>query len=205
MRTYVRPCQILQQEFSLGTRPHKSRIRTHNYVSTSAENGLAMGGPARLVPAPMMSSVVPRLLPSFLSLAVRTANDGKLMGPVEQGKWFQIPQMRILMQCYIFVSEICTMMGSHFPRQLGLLVLIRTTSCVFKVHICTFSLWKNSRAKTRPAWPLATAMRVVLCTYACITYTHTLTSTSWLLDKAILLALATWNGCTTLKELPSGL
>ena len=39
----------LLQQFSLGTRPHKSR--THSYVSTSAENGLAMAGP---VPAPMI-------------------------------------------------------------------------------------------------------------------------------------------------------
>ena len=32
-------------------RPHK--CRTHNYVSTSAENGPAMAGPAGPVPAPM--------------------------------------------------------------------------------------------------------------------------------------------------------
>ena len=41
--TYV-PCWILLQQFSLWTRPHKSR--THDYVSTSAENGLAMAGQA---------------------------------------------------------------------------------------------------------------------------------------------------------------
>ena len=33
LRSYV-PCRILLEQFSLGTRPHKSR--THNYVSTSA-------------------------------------------------------------------------------------------------------------------------------------------------------------------------
>ena len=33
------PCQILLQQFSLGTRPHKSG--TDNYVSLSAENGPA--------------------------------------------------------------------------------------------------------------------------------------------------------------------
>ena len=33
------------------SRPHK--CRTRNYVSTSAENGLAMAGPAGPVPAPM--------------------------------------------------------------------------------------------------------------------------------------------------------
>ena len=42
------PCQILLQQFSLGTRPHKSR--THNYVSTLAKNGLAMAEPVRPVP-----------------------------------------------------------------------------------------------------------------------------------------------------------
>ena len=36
------------------------------------------------------------------------------------------------MQHYLFVSEICSMMGSHFPRQLGLLVL---TSSYNYVHI----------------------------------------------------------------------
>ena len=41
----------LLQQFSLGTRPHKSR--THNYDFTSAESGLAMVGPARPVPVPM--------------------------------------------------------------------------------------------------------------------------------------------------------
>ena len=48
---YDLACRILIQQFSLGTRPHKSR--THNYVSTSAENGPAMAGPAGPVPAPM--------------------------------------------------------------------------------------------------------------------------------------------------------
>ena len=66
--------------------------------------------------------------------------------------------LKILTQRYLFVIEICTMMGSHFPRQLGLLVLVRTTSRFFKVHTCTFSLRKSGRAKTRPARPLATAM-----------------------------------------------
>ena len=45
------PCRILLQHFSLGMRPHKSRM--HNYVSSSAENGPAMAGPAGPVPAPM--------------------------------------------------------------------------------------------------------------------------------------------------------
>ena len=35
-------------------RPHK--CRTRNYVSTSAENGPAMAGPAGPVPAPMLKS-----------------------------------------------------------------------------------------------------------------------------------------------------
>ena len=46
------PCQILLQQFSLGTRPHKSR--TDNYVSTLAKNGLAVAGPVGPVPAPML-------------------------------------------------------------------------------------------------------------------------------------------------------
>ena len=37
-------------------RPHK--CRTHNYVSTSAENGPAMAGPAGPVPAPMLLVVM---------------------------------------------------------------------------------------------------------------------------------------------------
>ena len=37
------------------SRPHK--CRTRNYVSTSAENGLAMAGPAGPVPAPMHVSI----------------------------------------------------------------------------------------------------------------------------------------------------
>ena len=56
MLTYVRALPDFTtalQEFSLGTRPHK--IRTQNYVSTSAENGPAVAGPAGLVPAPMIS------------------------------------------------------------------------------------------------------------------------------------------------------
>ena len=103
-----------------------------------------------------MSSLVPRFPPSFLSLALRTANDGKLDGawgtisdsamnlaartyhkqyglrhskewPLSKLKW-----LKILTQRYFFV-RICTMMGS-------LLVLMHTTSCVFKVCMCTFGL-----------------------------------------------------------------
>ena len=47
MRTYVHTLLDLLQQFSLGTRPHKSQ--THNFVSTSAE----IARPAELVPAPM--------------------------------------------------------------------------------------------------------------------------------------------------------
>ena len=59
MRVHLRMyhCQILLQQFSLGMRPHKSQM--HNYVSTSAENGPAMAGPAgpaRPVLAPMLLS-----------------------------------------------------------------------------------------------------------------------------------------------------
>ena len=35
-----------------------TKSRTHNYVSTSAENGLAMAGPAGRVPAPMWNRPV---------------------------------------------------------------------------------------------------------------------------------------------------
>ena len=58
LRTY--PAEIiLLQQFSLGTRPHN--IWTHNlmYVSTSAENGPAMAGPAGPVPAPMFHKYTP--------------------------------------------------------------------------------------------------------------------------------------------------
>ena len=56
------------------------------------------------------------------------------------------------------VSEMCTMMGSSFPRGLSLLVLIHTTSRVFKVLMCTFSLQESGQAKTRPARLLAMAI-----------------------------------------------
>ena len=57
-----------------------------------------------------------------------------------------------------FVSEICTMVGSRFPRWLDLLVVINTTSRVFKVCMCMFSPRKSGRAKTQPTQLLATAM-----------------------------------------------
>ena len=44
------------------------------------------------------------------------------------------------MQHYLFVSEICTMMGSCFWRWHSLLVLKRMTSRVFKMCMCMFSL-----------------------------------------------------------------
>ena len=50
--------------------------------------------------------------------------------PSSKLKW-----LKILTQCYLFVNEICTMVGSHFPRWLGLLVFISTTSHVFKAHM----------------------------------------------------------------------
>ena len=44
--------------------------------------------------------------------------------------------LRVRLQRYLFVSEICMMMGSLFPRRLGLLVLVRKTSHLFKVSTC---------------------------------------------------------------------
>ena len=58
-----------------------------------------------------------------------------------------------------FVSEICIMSGSCFLRQLGLLVLVCTTSCMCIQSVHMFSLQNAGRAKTRPARPLATAMQ----------------------------------------------
>ena len=51
VRTYY-SYRILLQQFSLGMRPHKSQM--HNYISASVENGPAMAGPARPVPASML-------------------------------------------------------------------------------------------------------------------------------------------------------
>ena len=59
LRSYV-PCRILLQQFSPGTRPHKSQ--THNYVSTSAENGPAMAGPAGPVLAPMPAAAAQKVV-----------------------------------------------------------------------------------------------------------------------------------------------
>ena len=42
--------------YNSNSRPHK--CQTRNYVSTSAENGPAMAGPAGPVPAPMVGQVV---------------------------------------------------------------------------------------------------------------------------------------------------
>ena len=42
--------------FYSNSRPHK--CRTRNYVSTSAENGPAMAGPAGPVPAPMIDQLL---------------------------------------------------------------------------------------------------------------------------------------------------
>ena len=72
-----------------------------------------------------------------LSCARSTAFTTVRKWPLSKPKW-----MKILMQCYRFVSESYKSMGSRFPRWIGLLALIRTTSRVFKVHTCTFSLRK---------------------------------------------------------------
>ena len=46
------PCRILLQQFETT----HCKCRTHNYVSTSAENGPAMAGPAGPVPVPMVNA-----------------------------------------------------------------------------------------------------------------------------------------------------
>ena len=59
--TYV-PCRIYYSSsvWDPGTTPHKGQ--THNYVSTSAENGPAMAGPAGPFPAPMLCAFLPPLI-----------------------------------------------------------------------------------------------------------------------------------------------
>ena len=47
------PCRILLQQFET-----TQICRTRNYVSTSAENGPAMAGPAGPVPAPMFLNML---------------------------------------------------------------------------------------------------------------------------------------------------
>ena len=62
--TYVR-CQILLQQFSLGTRPCTQKSNA-NYVST-LENGPAMAEPAGPVPAPMLVAMLPLAVAQTLS------------------------------------------------------------------------------------------------------------------------------------------
>ena len=64
MRAHLCTCRILLQQFSLGTRPHKSR--TQNYISTSTENGPAI---ARAVLAPICVYIDCTLLSQNIELA----------------------------------------------------------------------------------------------------------------------------------------
>ena len=98
------------------------------------------------------------------------------------------------MQHYLSVSEICTMMGSRFPRWLGLLVLIRTTSCVFKMWTHMFSWRKSGQAKTRPAIvTLCTCLTVMLITVTlCLALC---TSNQLSLNKKGLLVLIRTTSC----------
>ena len=70
-----------------------------------------------------------------------------------------------------FASEIW-IMGSCFQRQLGLLVLICTTSCVFKVHMCKFSIQKSGRPKPNQPDRLLQlcyySSYVCLCVHRCV-------------------------------------
>ena len=72
-----------------------------------------------------------------------------------RSKEFPSKWLKMLTQRYLFISEICTMVGSAY------LFLYVRLHVFFKVCMCTFSPRKSGRPKTRPARParpLATAM-----------------------------------------------
>ena len=106
-----------------------------------------------------MSSLVPRLPPRFPSLQYILQT---IESWTEPGEWrlvisdsayeltrqnrlhrseewlLSMPKwLKILIQHCVFVSEICTMMGSRFPRQLDLLVQAYTYdfTCIQSAHV----------------------------------------------------------------------